>query len=295
MMRSPTARLVRVVVLVAAAPLLAQTQSTELHIRYNSGQAVVPVYEGWERVPDGSFNMVFGYLNRNHVEEIVAPIGAANGFSPGPVDRGQPSYFYPRENHFLFRVNVPADWDRKKELVWTVVANGKTEVARATLLDIWEIDRKVEVSNNGGVQVSNELIAKDAAPVVKIAPVGRARAGTPVTIVATVTDDGLPGPTKPRPARQVEPTLRGAPPSPVNVPLPARPRPVPGAVSVLWQVYRGPGAVSFDPDGYVKVTDGKVEVKATFSKPGSYTLRAFGHDSLLRASYDVSVTVDPAF
>jgi len=32
----------------AIAPLLGQSQSTELHIRYNSGQGVVPIYEGWE-------------------------------------------------------------------------------------------------------------------------------------------------------------------------------------------------------------------------------------------------------
>jgi hypothetical protein len=274
----------------------AQSQSTELHVRFNSGQSIVPVYEGWERVPDGSFNMVFGYLNRNHVEELSIAVGAQNGFDPGPADRGQPTYFYPRENHFLFRVNVPKDWDRKKELVWTIVANGKTEVTRATLLDIWEIDRKVEVSNAGsagGVQVSNELIAKDQPPVVKIDPIARPRAGAPVTITATVTDDGIPPPNqKPRPQRQLEPSLRGAPPSPVNVPLPQRPRPVQGALSVLWQVYRGPAHVTFDPEGYVKVVDGKVEVKATFAKPGTYTLRAYGHDTLLRAPYDVTVTVD---
>ena len=277
----------------AAAPLFAQSQSTELHIRFNSGQSVVPVYEGWERVPDGSFDMVFGYLNRNHVEELSVPVGAKNGFEPGPADRGQPTYFYPRENHFLFRVNVPKDWDKKRELVWTIVANGKPEVARATLLDIWEIDRKVEVSNNGGVQITNEMIARDAPPTVKIDPIARPHTGTPVTITATVTDDGLP-PTdmKPRAPRQVEPTLRGAPPSPTNVPLPARPRPVPNAVSVLWQVYRGPASVAFDPDGYIKVANGKVEVKATFTKAGTYTLRAFGHDTLLRAAYDVIVTVD---
>ena len=123
--------------------VLAQSQSTELHIKFKAGQAVVPVYEGWERVPDGSFNLVFGYLNRNHVQELAIPVGAQNGFEPGPADRGQPTYFYPRENHFIFRVNVPKDWDRKKEVVWTLTANGKTETARATLLDVWEIDRKV--------------------------------------------------------------------------------------------------------------------------------------------------------
>jgi hypothetical protein len=276
----------------AVAPLVAQSQSTELHVRFNSGQSVVPIYEGWERVPDGSFNMVFGYLNRNHVQELSIPVGAQNTFDPGPADRNQPTYFYPRENHFLFRVNVPKDWDTKKELVWTVVANGKTEVARATLLDIWEIDRKVEVSNNGGVQISNELIAKDTPPVVKIDAIARPRAGTPVTITASVTDDGIPPLQKPRGPRQLEPSLRGAPPSPVNVPLPARPRPVQGALSVLWQVYRGPGHVTFEPEGYVKVENGRVEVKATFTKPGSYTLRAFGHDTLLRAPTDVTVNVD---
>ncbi len=279
----------------AIAPLVAQSQSTELHIRFNSGQGVVPVYEGWERVPDGSFNMVFGYLNRNHVEELAIPVSAQNGFDPGPADRGQPTYFYPRENHFLFKVNVPKDWDRKKELVWTITANGKTEVARATLLDIWEIDRKVEVSNNGGIQISNELINKDVPPVVTIDPIARPRAGTPVTISASVTDDGIPVLNqKPKAPRPLDPSLRGAPPSPVNVPLPPRPRPVQNALSVLWQVYRGPAHVSFDPEGYIKVVDGKVELKATFSKAGTYTIRAFGHDTLLRAPTDVTVVVDGA-
>jgi hypothetical protein len=273
------------------APLLAQSQSTELHIKFKSGQAIVPIYEGWERVPDGSFNMVFGYLNRNHVEELSIPVSAQNGFEPGPADRGQPTYFYPRENHFIFRVNVPKDWDRKKEVVWTITANGKTETARATLLDVWEIDRKVEVSNNGGVQITNELIMRDQPPVVAIAPIGRAKAGTAVTLSARVSDDGLPAPGKPRPPRTLEPTLRGAPPSPVNVPLPSRPRP-PQGLSVLWMVYRGPASVAFEPDGYAKVADGKVDVKATFTTPGAYTLRAFASDGLLRTPADVTVMVD---
>src|SRR3982750_3350217 len=97
-------RIMRVAaIVVAAAPLLAQSQSTELHVRFNSGQAVVPIFEGWERVADGSFNMVFGYLNRNHVQELNLAVGAQNSFDPGPADRGQPTYFYPRENQFLLK------------------------------------------------------------------------------------------------------------------------------------------------------------------------------------------------
>jgi len=282
-----------------AALVLAQTQSTEVHIKFNSGQSITPIYEGWERVPDGSFNMVFGYLNRNHVEQLSLPIGPQNNFEPGPADRGQPAYFYPRENHFIFRVNVPKDWDTKKELVWSLTVRGKTELARATLMDIWEIDRKVEVSNNGGaggggVQTSNALIAKDEPPKVTIDPVSRATVGTPVTLAANVTDDGIPPPNmKRREPRPVEPSLKNSGlPSPVNVPMPARPRPPQGGgLSVWWFVYRGPAAVSFDPEGYVKVADGKSIVKATFTQSGTYVIRAFAHDGLLRTPADLTITV----
>jgi hypothetical protein len=117
------------------------------------------------------------------------------------------------------------------------------------------------------------------------------RAGVAATLTASVTDDGIPAPQKQRPPRAVEPTLQGAPPSPVNVPLPVRPK-MPQGLSVLWQVYRGPAGAAFEPDGYVKVVNGKVEVKATFPHAGSYTLRAFAADGLLRAPFDVIVTVD---
>ena len=32
---------------------------------YSSGQPVWPAFEGWERNEDGSFNLVFGYMNDN--------------------------------------------------------------------------------------------------------------------------------------------------------------------------------------------------------------------------------------
>jgi hypothetical protein len=283
------------VIVIAAATLFAQTQSTEVHIRYNSGQSITPIYEGWERVPDGSFNMVFGYLNRNHVEQVSLPVGAQNNFDPGPADRGQPAYFYPRENHFMFRVNIPKDWDKKKELVWSLTVYGKTETARATLLDIWEIDRQLEVANSGGgTSVSNVLIQKDVPPVVNVDAATSAKVGTPLSLTAHVTDDGIPpADMKRREPRPVEPALKNTGlPSPVNVPMPTRPRPPQGGgLSVWWSVYRGPAAVTFDPEGYVKIADGKSVVKATFTKPGTYVIRAFAHDGLLRTPKDTTITV----
>src|SRR5271165_5953395 len=118
------------VILVAAlaSPGLAQT-------RYASGQDVVPVYEGWERNPDGSFNMVFGYMNRNYEEQMDIPVGPDNNISPGDPDQGQPTHFYRRRQQFIFKVKVPKDWG-KKDLVWTLTSRGKTENAYGTLSPI---------------------------------------------------------------------------------------------------------------------------------------------------------------
>ena len=65
--------------LVRSAP-----QSAALgQVRHNSGQNVVPVFEGWERNADGSFNMVFGYMNRNYEEQPDIPVGPDNNFVAG--------------------------------------------------------------------------------------------------------------------------------------------------------------------------------------------------------------------
>ena len=63
--------------------------------RLSRGQEVVPAYEGWERNADGSFNLVFGTMNRNWEEELDIPIGPANHVEPGGPDRGQPTHFLP--------------------------------------------------------------------------------------------------------------------------------------------------------------------------------------------------------
>ena len=78
-------------------------------VRYATGQNVVPVFEGWERNADGSFNMVFGYMNRNYEEDVDVPVGPDNALEPGGVDQGQPAHFYPRRQQYVFSVRVPKD------------------------------------------------------------------------------------------------------------------------------------------------------------------------------------------
>src|SRR5579872_2125666 len=99
---------------------------------YSSGQPVWPAYEGWEKNDDGTFSLVFGYMNDNWEQELNIPVGSENNFSPGNPDRNQPTHFLPRRNRFIFRVRVPKDFGNN-ELVWTLTANGKTSKAFGSL------------------------------------------------------------------------------------------------------------------------------------------------------------------
>ena len=94
--------------------------------RYWSGQNVVPVFEGWERNPDGSFNFVFGYFNRNYEEALGILVGPDNNIEPGGPDQAQPTFFAPARQKFIFRVRAPKDWPAAKRLVWTLTIRGKT-------------------------------------------------------------------------------------------------------------------------------------------------------------------------
>src|SRR5207249_3749896 len=134
---------------VALAVAVLEPISGQDGVIYSSGQNVAPAFEGWEGNPDGTFNMVFGYFNRNLEEALDVPIGPNNSLEPGGPDQGQPTHFLPRRNRFWFRVKVPKDFGNK-ELVWTVAARGKTEKAYATLKSEYVIDRLLIMKEVGG-------------------------------------------------------------------------------------------------------------------------------------------------
>ena len=81
-----------------------RAQADPQNFLFNAGQTIQPFYDGWAHNPDGSFEMHFGYLNRNYVEEVQVQIGSNNRISPEGPDRGQPNYFYPRVNRRVFSV-----------------------------------------------------------------------------------------------------------------------------------------------------------------------------------------------
>ena len=80
-MKTARASVVVVAIVLACQWIGAQSLS------YSSGQNVSPAFEGWEENPDGTFSMLFGYMNRNWEEEIDVPVGPDNSFSPGASDQ----------------------------------------------------------------------------------------------------------------------------------------------------------------------------------------------------------------
>ena len=170
-MERPRTNRIQLTVLVSALALsvlsassVALVELSAQSLSYSRGQNISPAFEGWEQNPDGSFNMMFGYMNRNWEEELDVPVGPDNNISPGVPDQGQPTHFQPRRNRFVFKVRVPADWGTK-ELVWTLTTKGKTEHAYATLRLDSKVDDLVQAIRNG--RLSDYLGSQFACPTVE--------------------------------------------------------------------------------------------------------------------------------
>ena len=297
----------RCVSVCALVPLLALVTATgaSAQIHYDRGQNVAPVFEGWERNADGTFTMVFGYMNRNYEEMPEAPIGPDNSFEPGPADRGQPTRFYTRRQQFVFRVHVPADWG-DTDLVWTLTSNGRTDQAFGSLWPSWELDDGV-IRNNRGMG-SKGAPADNQHPRITL-PGGTDLTVTlpdTLTLTAVISDDGIPGPrprrneasdddddpqaaarraaARERRARRPHPTNQAV----VNARVAGE-----TGLGVTWVHYRGPGGVTFDPMS-MSVEGGRggeVTTTVTFIEPGVHTLRGYADDSIKTTPIDVTVTV----
>lgn len=294
---------------------------------YTKGQHIEPAFEGWRPLPDGTFNLMFGYMNENWEEEPNVPIGPENSFSPGDPDRGQPTHFLPRRNRFTFEVNVPADWG-DRELVWTLKVNGVERKAYATLKADYLVDNMVIASETGslGAGTSSPESRANIPPIVTVQgdSIRTAKVGQPIRLQTLVVDDGLPTPTDvvaearrfaefaggPLAAAFVTPEAVAkrrfaSPPTRVTV----------GKVNGLflsWNVYRGEGKVTFDPPmpkpwedtrtsanspwGALWVPppipeDGMYDVSVTFEEPGTYVLWGRADDGGLYHDGYITVNV----
>jgi len=275
---------------VLAVTPASDTSGQVVHAR---GQNVVPVYEGWERHGDGTFTMVFGYFNRNLEEEPFVPVGPDNMFEPGDPDRGQPTHFYPRRQQFMFRVPVPKDWVAR-ELVWTLVSNGRTEKAYGSLLPVWEIGQQVYEQNRGSTLLRRKEDPVNQGPSISLLSPAQATIALPeaLPLTVSVSDDGLPAP-RARPTGVGVATVRAREPAgPISQAV-VRLDPT-WRLGVVWVHHRGPGNVIFDPMRQ-EIADQKGSraiTKASFSEPGTYVLRAYADDTVLTSSVDVAVVVN---
>lgn len=302
-----------------ANPVFAQT--------YSKGRHIEPAFEGWRPNDDGTFNMMFGYMNENWEETPDMPVGENNNFSPGDMDRGQPTHFLPRRNRFTFEVAVPSDWG-ERELVWTLNVNGVERKAYATLKPDYLVDNMIIASETGslGAGTSSPESRANVPPVVTVQgdSIRAAAVGEALNLRTQIADDGLPKPTDlvEEARRFVELTEGGSLAAafitaeviqkrrlmspPINVTV--------NKVNGLfysWNKWRGPGDVTFDPP-QVKVwedtrtsanspwgalwlappipEDSLYEVTAMFSEPGEYILWGRADDGGLY--HDAWVTVN---
>jgi hypothetical protein len=264
-------------------------------IPYGTGQNVAPVYEGWERNPDGTFTMAFGYMNRNYEERPEIPIGPNNSFSPEPIDRGQPTHFYPRRQQFMFKVRVPANFG-KQQLVWTLTRAGKTEKAVGKLDLEWEISQVVYSQNRRGLGSDAVVAEANQPPTIRVEGAAQLQAtvGTPVTLTVNAADDGIPKPPS-QTGRGRGAAGRGGPPPLVTVrqsgPVQQQIiQPSREGLAVTWTQWRGPGRLTFNPMR-VPVKDGKAATSVTFAEPGTYMIRAYADDGVVFEAADFTVTV----
>ena len=312
--------------MVAAVSVLLFHQGTSAQTKYSysRGQSISPAFEGWWQNDDESFTMFFGYMNSNWEEEFDVPVGADNHFDPGGLDQGQPTHFYPRRNMFLFTIKVPKDFG-DKELVWTLVTHGKTERAFASLKPDYLLNKQT-IGTEVGANMSglgDELLTNEFPKLSVEGESSRsARVGQPLTLVARVTDDGIPsGARQTRAPARGNTAGRGAAAAPeqgrsrLNYRPPTQSVPAtPNGVWLSWIVYRGARRVTFTPlqlktwqdtrtyanspwsPPYIMPAapaDGKWVVQAVFDEPGTYVLRAVVGDGALFTGQNVTVSVNP--
>lgn len=232
-------RIARVGVAIGTIGLLvAMPHAVHSQLRYDRGQNVQPAFDGYEINPDGSYTYWFAYLNRNYAEVVDIPIGPDNMFEPGPIDRGQPTRFYPRRHKSMFSVVVPADFG---QLTWHLTVRGEkaTAIAKPVLHNI--IDRHVSTSVGGLGRFEGEPL--NQAPTAAVEPTSLSvRPGDEASLTISGKDDGLP-------------EMGGK------------------SMGMNYQVtvYRGLGEPHITPASG-RLENGRATVKVSFDAPGDYTL-----------------------
>jgi hypothetical protein len=223
-----------------------------------TGESVTPAFEGWYPNPDGSFNLLLGYYNRNQSQVLDIPVGPNNRLEPGGPDRGQPTHFLAGRQWGVFTITVPKDFGAKR-LTWTIVANGQAMSVPIGLIPDYN------------VEPFEDAAMGNTPPTLRFEAAGAAYTGPPNGFAASLSTT-LPDPValavwaSDKPPKREVPPLAGFPHAPPLV--------------ITWTKFRGPGTVTIrDVKPEIDKKDGRAATIATFSEPGEYVLRAQANDS----------------
>jgi hypothetical protein len=224
----------------------------------DSGQAIYPAFEGWYPNPDGTFNLLLGYYNRNQKQTLDIPVGPDNRVEPGGPDLGQPTYFQVRRGWGVFAIKVPKDFGSEKRYTWTIVANGKPASVPVGLIKDYQIEPFKDAAQG------------NTPPVLKFSPTGKTFTGPPVTVAHELSGTvGQPV------TLEVYTTDDLHEEEGQNPNVAARTPPLVQS----WHKHRGPGTVTFSEQRPKIGDDGKSTTTATFSVAGEYMLRAQANDN----------------
>ena len=215
-----------------------------------SGQPVIPLFDGYHQIEDGTYDFCFGYFNMNLDEVIDIPIGEDNFIEPARFDGMQPTHFLqvPERNRryfCVFTVNVPQEFAEGEErVVWTLRYDGQTYSVPGHKVSVHYVYENLEMTT-GRVAPVLRFVEPSSGE-------GRGRSGPTAGPVTTRVNEPLPV------------TISVTPPEGID----------PKAWRVLWSQHQGPGRVTFSPEE-TRLEEGQTEATtaATFTEPGEYLLR----------------------
>lgn len=253
----------------SVATLAAQAVPPLMPVRA-SGQGVSPVFEGWYRNPDGSYNLSFGYLNRNAEEIVEIPQGAQNRIEGGEPVQGLPTRFLPRRHYGVVVVRVPASFAPEDEVTWTIDFRGQTYAIPGHILPSYMIDALGSPASDERPVLLRVGAAEVKGPHGTVVGPLRARVGQPLEISATAELEEGHHP-----------------------------------ITFRFYKYSGPGEVALSAAEVPLEGNGSAATHATFSAPGDYVVyvrantgdpRSYisaGQEQCCWSNAYVRVTVDP--
>jgi hypothetical protein len=232
------------------------------------GTSITGAFEGWFDSPDGTHNFLVGYFNRNLKQAMDVPVGPNNRIEPGGPDMGQPTHFEPHRRTGVFIVQVPKTFAADQKLTWTLTVNGETTQIPLRLHRDYNVNpfSEIAIGNTPPIlRVGANPPLQGPVALLSKAPTMTATVGTPLTLTASVDDDGKFA------SGTMAPVTGGRPP-----------------VSLRWKKYRGPGSVTFESaDMKLQASKGGAinepysatgTTTATFGAPGEYALLLLATD-----------------